>query len=80
MNVPVDRMVQEGLIDESAARGINGLLASGEQPTRAFAACGLAEAMEVVADMIKALDDRTVEVADVRVFLLRYVTITVSEG
>ncbi len=36
-------MVKQGLIDESAARGINGLLATGEPPTRAFAACGLAE-------------------------------------
>jgi len=36
-------MVQQGLIDETAARGISGLLASGEPPTRAFAACGLAE-------------------------------------
>jgi len=43
MNVLVDRMVQEGLLDESAARGLSGLLASGESPTRAFAACGLAE-------------------------------------
>jgi len=43
MNVLVDKMVQEGLIDESAARGLSGLLASGEPPTRAFAACGLAE-------------------------------------
>jgi len=43
MNVLVDRMVQEGLIDESAARGLNGLLASGEHPARAFAACGLTE-------------------------------------
>jgi len=43
MNVFVDRMVRQGLIEESAARGINGLLASGELPTRAFAACGLAE-------------------------------------
>ena len=43
MNVLVDRMFQEGLLDESAARGLNGLLASGEPPTRAFAACGLAE-------------------------------------
>ena len=43
MNALVDKMVQQGLIDESAARGINGLLASGEPPTRAFAACGLAE-------------------------------------
>ena len=43
MNVLVDRMVRQGLIEESAARGIRGLLASGEPPTRAFAACGLAE-------------------------------------
>ena len=43
MNVLVDRMVQDGLIDDSAARGLSGLLASGEQPARAFAACGLAE-------------------------------------
>ena len=43
MNVLVDKMVQQGLIDESAARGINGLLAKGEPLTRAFAACGLAE-------------------------------------
>jgi type II secretion system protein E len=43
MNALVDRMVKQGLIDESAARGINGLLARGEPPTRAFAACGLAE-------------------------------------
>lgn len=31
------------MIDESAARGLNGLLASGERPARAFAVCGLAE-------------------------------------
>ncbi|MHC4495574.1 MAG: GspE/PulE family protein [Planctomycetota bacterium] len=43
MKVLVDRMVREGLIDEAAARGISGLLASGERPARAFAACGLAE-------------------------------------
>ena len=43
MNVLVDRMVKEGLLDESAARGLSGLLASGEPPARAFAACGLAE-------------------------------------
>jgi len=43
MNVLIGKMVQEGLIDESAARGISGLLASGEHPARAFAACGLAE-------------------------------------
>ena len=43
MNILVDRMVQQGLIDESAARAVNGLLAAGESPTRAFAACGMAE-------------------------------------
>jgi len=43
MNVLVDRMVQEGLIEASAARGIHGLLAKGEPPARAFAAAGLAE-------------------------------------
>ncbi len=45
MNALVNKMIKQGLIDESAARGINGLLASGEPPTRAFAACGLAEEM-----------------------------------
>lgn len=43
MSALVERMIDQGLIDESAARGINGLLASGEPPTRAFAACGLGE-------------------------------------
>jgi len=43
MNVLVDRMVEQGLIDDSAARGVLGLLAKGELPTRAFLASGLAE-------------------------------------
>lgn len=43
MNVLVDRMVQEGLIEESAARGIYGSLAKGEPPGRVFAAAGVAE-------------------------------------
>jgi type II secretion system protein E len=43
MNVLVDRMVDQGLIDESAARGISGLLAGGEPPSRAFTACGVAD-------------------------------------
>ena len=43
MNALVDRMRQQGLIDESAARGVDGLLATGESPTRAFAAYGVAE-------------------------------------
>jgi len=41
--VLVDRMVKEGLIDESAAMRIQGLLAKGELPARALAASGLAE-------------------------------------
>ena len=43
MKVLVDKMVEEGLIDESAARGVLGLLAKGELPTRALLASGLAE-------------------------------------
>jgi len=43
MNTLLEKMVEQGLIDESAARGIHGLLAAGEPPTRAFVACGLAE-------------------------------------
>jgi type II secretion system protein E len=43
MNVLVNRMVDQGLIDESVARGISGLLAGGEPPSRAFAACGVAD-------------------------------------
>ncbi len=43
MNVLVDRMVEQGLIDDSAARGVLGLLAKGELPTRALLASGLAE-------------------------------------
>jgi len=43
MNVLVSRMLGQGLIDESAARGIDSLLAEGEPPARAFAVNGLAE-------------------------------------
>ena len=43
MNVLVNRMVDQGLIDESAARGISGLLAGGEPPSRAFTTCGVAD-------------------------------------
>ena len=43
MNALVDRMFDQGLIDESAARGIAGLLAEGEPPARAFAVNGVAE-------------------------------------
>jgi type II secretion system protein E len=43
MNALIDRMFEQGLVDEAAARGIRGLLAQGEPPGRAFAAGGLAE-------------------------------------
>ena len=43
MKVLVDRMIEQGLIDESAARGVLGLLAKGELPIRALLASGLAE-------------------------------------
>lgn len=43
MNALVHRMLDQGLIDESTARGISGLLSEGEPPTRAFTVCGVAE-------------------------------------
>ena len=43
MNTLVDRMVEQGLIDDAAARAVTKLLASGEPPARAFATCGIAE-------------------------------------
>ncbi|MGE5295886.1 MAG: type II/IV secretion system protein, partial [Solirubrobacterales bacterium] len=43
MNALVHRMLDQGLIDESAARGISGLLSKGEPPARAFTLCGVAE-------------------------------------
>jgi len=43
MNVLAHRMLEQGLIDATAARGVSDLLAQGEPPARAFAACGLAE-------------------------------------
>ena len=43
MKALLDKMRAQGLIDESAARGISELLAQGEPPARAFAASGVAE-------------------------------------
>jgi general secretion pathway protein D len=48
------------------------VVAAADTRTNSVVVRGPAEALEVVADMIKALDDRTVKVADVRVFQLRY--------
>ncbi len=43
MKTLVYKMVEQGLIDDATAREVNGLLTTGEPPTRAFAACGLAD-------------------------------------
>jgi len=43
MNALANRMLDQGLIDESAARRISESLAQGEPPARAFAACGVAD-------------------------------------
>ena len=43
MDALIDRMLDEGLIDESTARGIGSLLADGEPPARAFAVGGVGE-------------------------------------
>ncbi|MBN1805906.1 MAG: type II secretion system ATPase GspE [Sedimentisphaerales bacterium] len=43
MNILVDRMLEQGLIDENTARGVLALLAKGESLTRAFLTSGLAE-------------------------------------
>jgi general secretion pathway protein E/type IV pilus assembly protein PilB len=43
MNALIERMLEQGLVDEPVARGIRELLAQGEPPGRAFAVGGLAE-------------------------------------
>lgn len=48
------------------------VVAAADTRTNSVVVRGPAEAIAVVADMIKALDDRTVKIADVRVFQLRY--------
>jgi len=47
-------------------------VAAADTRTNAVVVRGPAEALEIVADMIKALDDRTATLAGVRVFQLRY--------
>jgi type II secretory pathway component GspD/PulD (secretin) len=46
--------------------------AAADERTNSVVVRGPSEALEIVVGMIKALDDRTVSVADVRVFQLRY--------
>jgi len=48
------------------------VVAAADTRTNSVVVRGPSETLDVVADMIKALDDRTVEIADVRVFQLRY--------
>ena len=48
------------------------VVAAADTRTNAVVVRGPAEALEIVADMIKALDDRTATLAGVRVFQLRY--------
>ncbi|UCG48041.1 MAG: hypothetical protein JSU94_21505, partial [Phycisphaerales bacterium] len=48
------------------------VVAAADTRTNSVVVRGPSEVLEVVADMIKALDDRAVEIADVRVFQLRY--------
>lgn len=60
MNTLVGRMLEQGLIDEAAARRIGDLLAKGEPPARAFAACGLAEE-ELLPFLARELDCSYIE-------------------
>lgn len=48
------------------------VVAAADEQTNSVVVRGPADAMDLVADVIKALDDRTAKVADVRVFQLRY--------
>ena len=48
------------------------VVAAADTRTNSVVVRGPAEVLDIVADMIKALDDRTIEVANVRVFQLRY--------
>ncbi len=48
------------------------VVAAADERTNAVVVRGPAEALDLVADMIKALDDTSARVADVRVFQLRY--------
>ncbi|MHC4227202.1 MAG: secretin N-terminal domain-containing protein, partial [Planctomycetota bacterium] len=48
------------------------VVATADERTNSVVVRGPSEVLDVVADMITALDDRDVEVADVRVFQLRY--------
>ncbi len=62
--------------DTSSSQGgasINAqVVAAADTRTNAVVVRGPAEALQIVADMIKALDDRTATLAGVRVFQLRY--------
>ena len=65
-----------GGTDTSSSQGggaVNAqVVAAADTRTNAVVVRGPAEALEIVADMIKALDDRTATLAGVRVFQLKY--------
>jgi type II secretory pathway component GspD/PulD (secretin) len=52
------------------------VVAAADERTNSVVVRGSAEALDLVADMIKALDDTSARVADVRVFQLRYADAT----
>jgi general secretion pathway protein D len=64
---------RDGNNQTQGGTGINvQVVAAADTRTNSVVVRGPAQVLEIVADMIKALDDRTVEVANVRVFQLRY--------
>ena len=64
---------RDGNSQTQSGTGVNvQVVAAADTRTNSVVVRGPAQVLEIVADMIKALDDRTVEVANVRVFQLRY--------
>jgi general secretion pathway protein D len=76
---PLEMMMEMRNQRENAGRGQQGgttiniqVVAAADERTNSVVVRGSAEALDLVADMIKALDDTSARVADVRVFQLRY--------
>jgi len=64
---------RDGNSQTQSGTGVNvQVVAAADTRTNSVVVRGPAQVLEIVADMIKALDDRTVDVANVRVFQLRY--------
>ncbi|MBN1805916.1 MAG: hypothetical protein JW837_11755 [Sedimentisphaerales bacterium] len=63
--------------DQSGGGSLNvQIVAAADERTNSVVVRGPSEALDVVADMIKALDDREVKVAHIRVFRLKYTDAT----